>query len=163
MRLIPLVWPKKKMMHLVLVHFWFVYSYFVHVLFISVELHQSLFGSKPMERWVLVHLFGAHQGSDGSIHTFLCEPQSPNLPNVHTECPTKPARHFYFDCRLLHWTVLFWLPREVHELIKVSSQSLMSEAQDAQPHMPLCPTGCGCIGKKPFIPIDFPFSSDLIK
>lgn len=29
-----------------------------------------------MKRWNLVHLFGAHQGSDGSIHTFLCEPQS---------------------------------------------------------------------------------------
>lgn len=41
----------------------------------------------------------------------------------------------------------FLLPREVHELIKVSPQSLMSEAKDAQPHMPLRPSGCGCMEK----------------
>ncbi len=28
-----------------------------------------------MKQWVLVHLFGARQGLDGSILTFLCEPQ----------------------------------------------------------------------------------------
>ncbi len=28
-----------------------------------------------MKRWFFFHLFGARQGSDGSILTFLCEPQ----------------------------------------------------------------------------------------
>jgi len=49
------------------------------------------------------------------------------------------------------------LRREVHKLINVSPQSLMSEAQDAKSHMPLCPTGLRLHGKRPFIQIDFPF------
>lgn len=57
--------------------FWFRLHVFgpccVHI---SLELHQSSFGSgpKPIFSSVSVHLFGVHQGSDCSVHTCSNEP-----------------------------------------------------------------------------------------
>jgi len=47
---------------------------------VALMFHSSLFGSRPRPIFsaILVHLFGAYQCLDGSIHTYSNEPHATN-------------------------------------------------------------------------------------